>query len=122
MKQRILDALNDLVLCREAWCKGEDVITVGGKPVGGSFSGNKVLWIEQWWPILKAEIAEHLAKRLAEPASPTPQPPPPAGSVLELRCDLCGALFDASPDWRFSGSAWEHSHPYPIGHVVATYR
>lgn len=41
----------------------------------------------------------------------------------ELRCNLCGALCDeTSPDWRFSGSAWEHSHPYPVGHVVATYR
>lgn len=47
---------------------------------------------------------------------------PPADSALELRCSLCGALCDeTSPDWRFNGGAWEHSHPYPMGHVAATY-
>lgn len=29
------------------------------------------------------------------------------------RCDPC------SPKWRSTGSAWEHHHEYPMGHVRA---
>ena len=37
------------------------------------------------------------------------------------QCD-CGATPEASsPDWRWSGCAWEHHHGYPIGHAQAKF-
>jgi len=40
-------------------------------------------------------------------------------------CTGCDKRADAdcSPgEWRWSGTAWEHSHPYPVGHVLCERR
>lgn len=40
-------------------------------------------------------------------------------------CPKCGERANChfgDGNWRWTGTAWEHSHGYPIGHVPAEYR
>jgi len=41
-------------------------------------------------------------------------------TAVGLVCSACGAPVSiASPEWRFAGYTWQHSHGHPIGHVDA---
>jgi len=67
----LLAMLDEIALGQVGWECSADVMTFNGEPIGGTFDGRSIE-IQRWWPALKAELAEYLARRIANAANHAP--------------------------------------------------
>ena len=61
-REQVISILDSLELRQTIWEADEDVMTVNGKPIGGTVS-RRSLEIDRWWPALKEEIADAVANK-----------------------------------------------------------
>ena len=75
----IKQLLDGLDIEQESWESDKDILTVNGKPCGGTFSGRDSLHINRWWESLKQEIADYLNSHLfsIDPWIPVAEQEPP---------------------------------------------
>ena len=60
--QAIVDRLRAAELGQTAWEDDEDVVTLNGKPVGGTVSRNRNPEFHRWWPAAKRELLGEAAE------------------------------------------------------------
>jgi len=64
MKEKILEALNEIKLSQTGWEGREDIMTFNGNSIGMTISHN--IEIDRWWPELKEKLAEFINNYLEQ--------------------------------------------------------
>jgi len=66
-EQQVLKILGEAKLDHARWEDDEDIVTLDGKPIGGTISRNRGPQFGRWWPEVKRELAARIAEALAQP-------------------------------------------------------
>jgi len=72
--QAIVNRLRRAELSQTAWEADEDVVTLNGKPMGGTVRRNRSPEFGRWWPAVKRELLGEAAEAAKETTMADPKP------------------------------------------------